>query len=198
MIDYSQFGEQSILSDLLTKTTGVYIDIGAHNGIECSNTRFLWERGWSGILVEPTKRHIEIVKNYPERATVFPYAVSDYIGCTDFYDIDNPVDGRSAFYDLGLPSQKITVHVTTWSGLLELIKIAGVKIEDVEMLSIDTEGQDFTILKQIDFSAFKPKVVVVETGAAFDEINDLMTTNKYTLVKQTYANLIYEKNEQHG
>lgn len=194
MIDYSQFGEQAILSDLLTETTGVYIDIGAHNGIVCSNTRFLWEKGWSGVLVEPTKRHIEITKNYPERATVFPYAVSDYVGQADFYDIDNPLDGRSAFYNFGLPSQKITVQVTSWLGLLELINVAGVKIEDVKMLSIDTEGQDFTILNQIDFSVFNPRVVVAEFGfGAFDKINNLMTTNKYTLIKQTYANLIYKK-----
>src|SRR5690349_12594575 len=50
---YSQQDEEThILRN--TPEVGQFLDIGAWNAKELSNTRALFERGWSGILIEPS------------------------------------------------------------------------------------------------------------------------------------------------
>lgn len=56
---YSQFGEEEIVLDFFSKRppTAVprrVLDIGAHDGISCSNSKRLIELGWGGTLVEPS------------------------------------------------------------------------------------------------------------------------------------------------
>ena len=51
---YSQKDEQDyILRAVEGIITGTFLDIGAYNGEDYSNTMCLVERGWSGIMVEP-------------------------------------------------------------------------------------------------------------------------------------------------
>lgn len=53
-VDYSQSGQAVILDELITPDTPrIVVDIGAHDGIEGSNSRALLEQGWRGVLVEP-------------------------------------------------------------------------------------------------------------------------------------------------
>ena len=51
--DGSQFDEDEILAGLLPEEFGVYVDIGAFDPVECSNTWQFYKRGWRGLLVEP-------------------------------------------------------------------------------------------------------------------------------------------------
>jgi FkbM family methyltransferase len=62
MKDYSQYGEQhAILAAFGTqgssgqglKLDGRFLDIGAYHPTDKSNTRALFELGWSGIMIEP-------------------------------------------------------------------------------------------------------------------------------------------------
>ena len=52
---YSQMGEDIYLSYLFgpTKNTGKYLDIGSYDPIQYSNTYLLYQRGWTGIAIEP-------------------------------------------------------------------------------------------------------------------------------------------------
>lgn len=51
--DYSQSGEQAaILAWADERPPGRFLDLGAGNGVDFSNTRALFERGWQGVCVE--------------------------------------------------------------------------------------------------------------------------------------------------
>lgn len=50
---YSQFNEEEIILNFFGDRRGSFLDIGAWDGLEISNTRRLAELGWSGVLVEP-------------------------------------------------------------------------------------------------------------------------------------------------
>ena len=55
MTDYSQFGEQRHILDALSVIdNGRFLDIGAFHPTDKSNTRALFEMGWSGVMVEPS------------------------------------------------------------------------------------------------------------------------------------------------
>ncbi len=50
----SEDGEEIILYNFFgRKNTGFYLEIGAYNGVELSNTYFFEAIGWNGILIEP-------------------------------------------------------------------------------------------------------------------------------------------------
>ena len=52
---FSQWGQDKIIDQILKgKKKGVYIDIGAHDGITFSNSYFFEKyRNWTGICIEP-------------------------------------------------------------------------------------------------------------------------------------------------
>jgi hypothetical protein len=50
---YSQYNEEAfILAN--TPAMGSFLDVGAFHPVTFSNTRALYERGWSGVLIEPS------------------------------------------------------------------------------------------------------------------------------------------------
>ena len=53
-ISYSQFGEDLWLADYFSdKRDGFYVDVGAFDPANVSNTLLLYRRGWRGINIEP-------------------------------------------------------------------------------------------------------------------------------------------------
>jgi len=61
----SQLGQDLWALDMLNnKRDGVFIEIGASDGIYLSNTYFLEkEFNWKGLCIEPSTEYINLVKN---------------------------------------------------------------------------------------------------------------------------------------
>lgn len=53
-MSYSQNNEEEIILSHFGEKIGSFLDIGAHDGKEYSNTLALAERGWTGVCVEPS------------------------------------------------------------------------------------------------------------------------------------------------
>jgi hypothetical protein len=55
------------LNDLINKDNGIYIELGANNGITQSNTAFFeFSRNWTGVLIEPSlNAYNECIRNRP-------------------------------------------------------------------------------------------------------------------------------------
>jgi len=57
--DFSQLGEEKIIDNILERISHkhkfekYYVDIGCYNPIRFSNTYKLYQKGWSGIVIEP-------------------------------------------------------------------------------------------------------------------------------------------------
>lgn len=63
---YSQCGQDGILDyvfNVLNISKGFFIEFGAVDGIKFSNTRNLYEKGWSGILIESNKKRYSNLEN---------------------------------------------------------------------------------------------------------------------------------------
>jgi hypothetical protein len=63
---YSQYGQDIFISGLFQgKKDGVFVDIGAYDGIIMSNTYYLErELGWTGVCVEADKEIYERLNDY--------------------------------------------------------------------------------------------------------------------------------------
>lgn len=206
MKDYSQSGEQKIILDYFGDFRGTVLDIGANDGITLSNSRALVELGWSAVLVEPAaEAYRKLVLNnanavFSDRVTCVNAAIAEKDGPLDFYssgthlkkgDTDllstARVEELERWRKSGEVFTKTTVRGITFATLLQE---TGLKRAD--FISIDCEGVDLIVLRQIDLTALGTRMVCVEVNR-----NDQRPFDEYCarhgmrLLHRNYENAIY-------
>jgi len=175
---YSQDGEDLILNRLFeNQANGLYVDIGAHHPFRYSNTYLLYLKGWHGINVDPLPGSKRLFDKYRPRDINIECAIAEVAGAMTYYQFNEPVlntvcpdlaqerDGWLGRYRL---TSSIQVATTPLSKVLES------HVPDkcvIDLLSIDAEGFDETILKSNDWSRFRPTLVLVEIyQASFNQV----------------------------
>jgi FkbM family methyltransferase len=170
---YAQFGEDVIIDyyfKYLNHQHPNYLDIGAFDPIELSNTYRFYQNGSRGVLVEPdTQRAQKIQATRPED-TVLNCAIrtADMPAEVDFYvmtaETISTIIKREATYaeeSKAWGEQRVVdvrrVPALTINEVLERHFKDGVDIID-----IDIEGLDLEVLKEIDYEHFNPRLVMVE------------------------------------
>ena len=153
---------------VLTQTNftrdGFFVEFGATNGIELSNS-FLLEKefGWKGILAEPAHCwHEELFKNRNcsiEKKCVW----IDSTSTLEFNEVSelstvNSYSGKD-IHKKARAKAKI-YHVKSIS-LLDLLKKHQAPMT-IDYLSIDTEGSEFDILNAFDFNQYSFRVITCE------------------------------------
>lgn len=206
---YSQWKQDQILNDDLfhNKSRGFYIDIGAHDGVTGSNSCFFdKELKWSGICVEPNPDVFpKLIKNRPN-AICINSCISDKDGLDYFTKIDGYAEMLSGLYStypdehkeridrevkaMGGKVEKIPVCTNSFNTIMDFF---GVK--DVDLLSIDTEGSEHHILKNIDFGKYNIKVICVENNYPqyFGETHQLLMNNGYIHHRKILGDEVYIK-----
>jgi FkbM family methyltransferase len=128
--------------------TGFFVEIGANNGFNLSNTVYLEECfGWSGILIEANPIYLPQLAR--RRAVVVNKAVASEDGVLEFIDaglyggIASSIDPVHAAYTES--AKKIKVSATTLNKILHEHKAPKV----INFISIDVEGGELPILEQM-------------------------------------------------
>jgi FkbM family methyltransferase len=193
-MSYSQRNQDTDIVDFYKgKLNGFFVDIGATNGIDISNTYLLEkEYNWKGICVEPVPAVFKkLVKN--RKAVCCDKAVfskSDEVVLFDIaYDHNtNDLSGIQQFIDC---------HKETVNKHKRTIKMTTISLNDLldennappfmEYLSIDTEGSELEILKHLDFDYYVFGRIDVEHNHVEPrrtELNELLTSNGYKFLKE--------------
>ena len=169
------------------KESGVYVELGANNGLFQSNTAFLEkERNWSGVLIEPSKYNfLECKKNRPG-SKVYNYACvsKEFTGTHVYGDWEKKV-AHGAMASVGgrrlqSAQQDMTkVEANTLESILEKAEIS-----NIDFLSLDTEGYEFEILKGLNLDKFKPKYMLIELYKDQNQIDIIsyLKTYNYSLI----------------
>jgi FkbM family methyltransferase len=160
---YSQnYQDVFVLYETAYKKGGYFVEFGATNGKTGSNTLLLEKRhGWKGILAEPNEVwHNDLFKNricniskkcvYSESGKEIEFIASDapdISGIKEFAAKDEHTENRSK-------GKTILVPTISLVDLLDEYKAPN----DIDYLSIDTEGSEFHILKAF-FDAPKDYVI---------------------------------------
>jgi FkbM family methyltransferase len=167
-----------------------FIEIGANDGREHSALReFVTSRRWTGIMVEPLPRAFEqLRRNYAgfDRVSVENAAISDRDGRLPFFHLDETEahprargsdwrDSPQWLHALGsLSREQVLSHAPLISDIEERIVRTEVPcltfkslclkhdVEQIDLLVIDTEGYDYEIVRQIDFDAYRPRLLIYE------------------------------------
>ena len=158
-VSYSQFGEDLWLADYFADMKdGFYVDVGAYDPFNASNTLLLYRRGWRGINIEPDPAGLARLRRFRPRDTNLGVAISNVTGNATFV-----LDGSFSTIDrsdLAAQGDARTIVVPT-RRLEEVLAEWGDK--HIELLDVDCEGHDLTVLQSNDWQRFRPTVVLAES-----------------------------------
>lgn len=196
---YSQNQEEKYILEYFGEFKGTLLDIGANDGKTLSNSLALIELGWKAVLVEPSDsafHMLEQLHGENNNVQLFNLAISEEDCTIDFFDSGEHL-GRG---DTGLLSTLKESELERWknSGMeFTKTKTEALSIESFfsifrnktfDFISIDAEGMDWEILKQIDLSKTETKLICVET-------NSIETEKYIDYCKQFGMRLIYKNAE---
>ncbi|MCL2347895.1 MAG: FkbM family methyltransferase [Planctomycetaceae bacterium] len=151
---YSQYQEDRFLYESgLLPERGVFVEIGASDGVTGSNTKMLEETGWSGLCVDADPRWFEALTK--TRKKILQAAVAEYDGITEFY-----LDGDPTLSGISPPGfhQATKIHVPC----LRLDTILDHFQMVPDLISIDTEGTEVDVLNSFDIDFYSPEILIVE------------------------------------
>ncbi|MDN3505137.1 MAG: FkbM family methyltransferase [Rhabdochlamydiaceae bacterium] len=194
------------------KKNGVFIDIGAHDGVQFSNTYFLEnELGWTGLCIEPIPDVFNRLKNNRKAICIQGCIDSSHKNKEiDFLRIHgNPPDlemfsGILEYYDQRHVN-KILQRIALLGGSAEVIKVKCFDlnellrlndIDHVDFLSLDTEGGEFEILSSIDFNKVNIDVIAVENNYKNPCFKQFLEPLGYQLITTLEQDEIYKKREK--
>jgi FkbM family methyltransferase len=181
-----------VLSHLSFKRNGYFVEFGATNGYDLSNT-YLMEKefGWSGILAEPATVWKKDLKNNrncnietdcvwkeSNSTLTFRQTTAVELSTIDSYsETDLHKDARN---------EGKTYSVKTIS-LIDLLTKYNAPAH-IDYLSIDTEGSEYEILNSFDFSKYTFSVITCEHNYTLmrEKLYSLLTRQGY---KRVFENL---------
>jgi FkbM family methyltransferase len=170
--------EVFVLSVLQGKRGGYFIEAGASDGIDCSNTYLLEKSfGWSGLLVEPSDTQFSQLSSNRNSTLTNAALWSESDLKLQFTETHSPgLSTITSLKDMDFLSKERTVfkeyEVKTIS-LTDLVKRNDAP-HVIDYLSLDTEGSEYEILKYFDFSNYSFNVISVEH--AWNELNRKLIT----------------------
>ena len=199
---YSQSGEDMILNTILSKVrNGVYVDVGANNPTVQSNTRFFYEKGWSGINIDALPGSMKRFKRYRSRDINLEIPISDteeeltyYMFSSSFYNSFS-AEAADRYKDKLIGKMPLQTKRLSW------VLQNYLKDREIDFMSIDVEGLDFQVLKSNDWVRYRPKVILFESHAydngflRDNELGQFLTDNGYHFFCFSPTNVFYIENE---
>jgi FkbM family methyltransferase len=165
IVSYSQNAEDVRLARVFGDVEdGFYVDVGAADPVDGSVTQFFYERGWSGINIEPSPA-FETLRVARERDVNLRLAVGASEGSTVLF-LTYPDLGMStvdpAAYAHVPEAVERTEQITVPQRRLASILREHASDRTIHFLKIDVEGAEHDVLASSDWDVFRPVVVVVE------------------------------------
>jgi FkbM family methyltransferase len=183
--------EDVVLNRVFPQQTGFFVDVGASDPVNGSNTWALYKRGWSGITIEPSPRVYAKLKATRPRDICLGVAVGDAEGEASFFQFGDGAGhstcdrerAQALQREIGQQVTEFKVPVRTLGSILAEYA-AGV---DIDVVCIDAEGAEAAILRGAQLQRFRPKLIIIEAMAAFlqvdvsQEASNILEQNGYVL-----------------
>src|SRR5262245_59125842 len=170
---------------------GFFLEVGANHPKLRSQTWFLEQQGWRGILVEPQAAFAEEIRRQRPRSTLFQVACGR--------------PGHSPYLPLHIaeaPSQssliKNLVQADTSYVRTEIVRVmtldaivATAGNPAIDYISIDVEGTQLDVLRGFSLERSRPRLLMIEDHLYSLEVHRWITRRGYRLVKRTGSNNWY-------
>ena len=183
---------------------GFFIEMGANDGINQSNTRFLEKKyNWRGMLIEPSEKFTLLKKNRSKK-NIF----SD-VACCSFKNRGKSI--KFAYYNLMTLALNLKTDVNIKKHKINAKKFSnnsyeyikkGMPLNDllsknntpkiIDFFSLDVEGVELEVLQGINHREYKFKYLLIEVRN-FNPINSFLLKKNYILLnKFTKKDYLYK------
>lgn len=190
-----EFGEDVFVRRFFKKSLkGFYVDVGAYHPIKGSLTYDLYKNNWTGINIDLSKISVDLFKISRPKDINIRTAITDFDGKTFFYE-NSPINQQNSLIE-NSNAEKIEIDCYKLNTILE-----NYKIQKVDYLNIDAEGNDFKVISTFDFKKYKPSLVSIEyNNYNFEDlmdsdINILMEKNDFKIVSKFGVTCFYVHKE---
>ena len=193
---YSQYGEDLVLDGILeNKKNGFFIDIGANDPVILNNTKRFYDKGWSGINIEPNP--VLYLKCAEQRTRDITLNLGIGLNCQEipFYllsaDTLSCFSKSDARRNCILFNERIieikNIHMKALSQIFEDYAAN----QNIDFISIDVEGYEMEVLKSNNWTKYRPKLILIEIAHNTMEIISYLKKNEYKLVFKNSTNGIF-------
>lgn len=167
---YSQEGEDLILYRMFQgRSSGFYVDVGAHHPMRFSNTHLFYELGWTGINIDAQPGSMDAFRRLRPRDFNVEAAIARTSGeRRTLYVFNEPalnsLDEQLAHSREGGPDQRIVIseHSVLTCTLREVLEAHLPAKQHVDFLSVDVEGLDLEVLQSNAWDLHRPTYVLAE------------------------------------
>ena len=203
---YSQWGEDQFIYEFFKgKRNGIYLDIGCFHPFMYSNTCLLYKKGWRGINIDINPTSIDLFNIARPKDINLCTTINQTKKVFEVYYDDpfSPVNTLSKNFYENLKnesaerSKKILVESKSIREILNIGKIS----QNVDFVNLDVEGMDYKILKNIDLSRLRPRLIAIEThnvdgskSKDFELILTFMENNSFSIYKRVGPTTLFNIN----
>ena len=187
-----KFSKSQIYQDLFilyfskNKKNGKFIEIGGGNGVDLSNSYLLEKKyKWRGIICEPEKKSQRKILN-KRSAKLEKRPITNKSEKNKIFYVNEDTYQSSLIVGTKYNS-KLKVDTISLNHLLKKNKI----YNQVDYISIDTEGNEFDIIKNFNFKKYKVNFFTIEHNfnkKKREKIFKVMKKNKY---ERVFKNISY-------
>lgn len=204
IVSYAQNNEDILLWRALSYIkNGKYIDVGAFHPREDSVTSLFYERGWSGINIEPYTDYFQLLNIERPRDINLNCGIAAKKGSTIFYQVKET--GLSTIHkptvsdleDTHLVEEKI-IQVDTLNNIIDEHHFT-----TIHFLKVDVEGAEKAVLEGINLQKYRPYIIIVESNRpnSTEQNHQVWETNlleaKYRFAYYDGLNRFYLANEHY-
>lgn len=176
---------------------GTFLELGAHNGVLFSNTKFFEDAlGWSGVLIEANPNAFSQLVKSRARSKCFNCAVSTRDGELDF--VLNDIAPVSSVKDFTTEKHAKGWHETNNTQIIRvpsrtlgsILHEAGIR--RIDFWSLDVEGGELEVLRSMDWS-IPVYLICIETQEPDRKklCDEILTSNGFQFSETYYHNEIW-------
>jgi FkbM family methyltransferase len=179
--------ETALKEEFFGTRPGYFVDVGANDPKDISQSWHLEQKGWDGVLVEPQPALAQKLREQ-RRAKVFACA------CTSPANAGKALKLHVAgihsslnpnFFVAGMRKEDvIEVPARTLDDILEEAKAP----TPVDLLSIDVENHEVEVLSGVTLSRWQPRLILIEDLAMNLRLHRLLMSRGYKWVRRTGLN----------
>lgn len=172
---FSQNNEERIIRDYFGPSfVGTFLDIGANDGQTFSNTRALALSKWKGTCVDASPvafKALSKLYNGSEYVECIEGAVTTLDGTITLHQASDTLlssldpSQPNNWKSYGFEWTPVEVRAMTFATMLEISTF-----KTFDFVSIDAEGHDLEIIRQMDMDALGVRLLCVEHGNAANTV----------------------------
>ena len=189
--------EARLIARFFGSRTGYFVEVGANEPRERSQTFHLEQAGWTGVLVEPQPPLADMLRAQ-RTAKVFAVACSapQNAGRMLPFHVAGPLSSlnRESMAPGAAPEAVIEVPIRTLDSILAE---AGAP-EQFDFLSIDVEGHELEVLRGFTLARWRPQLILLEDHVADLAKHRYLEAAGYRLIRRYENNGWYVPHKAAG